>query len=72
MGSRDKFVKILLSFAGAVVVLVSFGGKQRIALTVDKAIFEGYEVPTNFEQFINEEFNELLYSTKYDWRVEKV
>ena len=50
-------------FAGAAGVLVSLGGKQRIVLTVDKAIFEGYEVPTDFGKHVNDEVNALLYPT---------
>ena len=38
---------------GAAVVLVSMAGKQRIVLTVDKTIFQGYKVPSNYAEFVN-------------------
>ena len=53
-------------------MLISFCGKQRIVLTVDKAIFEGYEVPKNFEQFVNDEVDALLNSTGHDWVAQQV
>ena len=40
-------------------------GKQRIVLTVDKTIFQGYKVPSNFAKFVNDEVEELL-DTKQD------
>ena len=41
---------------------MSVAGKQRIVLTVDKAIFEGYQVSTKFGEYINDEINALLCS----------
>ena len=49
-------------FAGAAGALLSVAGKQRIVLTVDKAIFEGYQVSTKFGEYINDEINALLCS----------
>ena len=39
---------------------MTMGGKQIISLTVDKAIFEGYKVPTRFAEFVNQEIEDLL------------
>ena len=47
-------------FTGAVAVLVSIAGTQRIVLTVDKEIFAGYKVPSNFAQIVNKEVEALL------------
>ena len=41
-------------------MMVSAGGKQRIYLTVQRAIFEGYKLPCNFASYIEEEIQQLL------------
>lgn len=46
--------------AGAVACALTTAGYQRIVVCVDELILRGYTVPTNFNQLVNQEVNELM------------
>ena len=46
--------------SGAIAMALTMGGFQRILLNVDQLIFEGYPIPTNFNELVNQEVNELM------------
>ena len=63
MGNLDRFLAIILVL-GVVGSLVSMAGNQRINLTIDRNIFEGYKVPANFNELVNMEVNELFFNVE--------
>ena len=54
----------MLINAGTVGIMVSFMGSQRMGIVVDRTIFQGYKIPGNFNELVNEEIRELLESQK--------
>ena len=45
---------------GTMAAMLSAGTRQRIVLTVHRALFEGYKLPCSFESYVEEEIEQLL------------
>ena len=59
--AHNRLPGIFVTLLGAVASICTMAGKQRITLTLDKTIFEGYTVSTTrFAEFVNQEIEALL------------
>ena len=45
---------------GAYGVMTSIGARQRIGISVHRAIFEGFQLPSHFAHYVEQEIEQLL------------